>query len=312
MAVSDNFSFILNGFEGNAKIYWQELQTEKDFYDVTLACDDKQIKTHKLILSSFSPILKNILKLNQSPHPVIYLRRVKFQNLQNLLDFMYQGETNVAKKDLTNFLELAEDLNVRGLCERNQDVGDFKIEESFQFAKNKQNINLYLKDEMTSKTENINNINQFDFVSENIKFENATDNFFNNYDDKPTLFDQNKMITNKRSNKKCTEDDKKSTISTTEGSYLCDQCDFKTKLKHALKPHIESNHEGKHYSCDQCDYKSKYKQTIQRHVESIHEGLRYPCNQCNYIAPRKDSLRDHQNRKKKCGGRDNFFGRNVK
>ena len=50
-----------------------------DFCDMTLACQDKQIKTHKLIISSYSPILRNILKLTPNPHPFIYLRRVKYK-----------------------------------------------------------------------------------------------------------------------------------------------------------------------------------------------------------------------------------------
>ena len=53
--------------------------------DVTLVCEDKQIKPHKLIISSFSPVLRNILKLNQSPHPLTYLRKFKYRTLPNLL-----------------------------------------------------------------------------------------------------------------------------------------------------------------------------------------------------------------------------------
>jgi len=119
MTGSDNYCLRLNEFEGNGKISWQELEIDKDFCDVTLACGDKQIKTHRLIISSFSPVLRNILKFNQAPHPLIYLRRVSYKNLQNLLRFMYQGEVAVKEEDLPSFLEVAEDLNVRGLCENN-------------------------------------------------------------------------------------------------------------------------------------------------------------------------------------------------
>ena len=121
MAVNVNYCLRLNEFEDSVKIYWQELQMENYFCDVTLACENKQIKTHKLVISSLSPVLANILKSNQTPHPVIYLRKVKYRYLQNLLNFMYQGEENVAEEDLNNFLEIAEDLNLRGLCERNLD-----------------------------------------------------------------------------------------------------------------------------------------------------------------------------------------------
>ena len=52
MALSDNFILRLDEFERNTKIYWKEFQIETNFCDVTLACEGKQIKTHKLIISS--------------------------------------------------------------------------------------------------------------------------------------------------------------------------------------------------------------------------------------------------------------------
>ena len=36
----------------------QQLQSESDFCDVTLVCDDVNIETHKFIFSSYSPFLK--------------------------------------------------------------------------------------------------------------------------------------------------------------------------------------------------------------------------------------------------------------
>merc|ERR1740139_1532587 len=87
-----------------------------------LACEDKQIKTHTIVISSCSPVLKSILKMNKNPHPMIYLRGVKYNDLQNLLTFMYQGKVNVAEEDLPDFLEVAEDLLIRGLSEGNKEV----------------------------------------------------------------------------------------------------------------------------------------------------------------------------------------------
>ena len=81
------FCLPMKQFEKNIAKLWQEIQTETDFCDVTLACEDKQIKTHKVIISACSPVLKKILKLNQNPHPLIYLRRVRYRDLKNLLNF---------------------------------------------------------------------------------------------------------------------------------------------------------------------------------------------------------------------------------
>ena len=119
MAVNETFCLRFNEFEGVIKSCWQELQRENDLCDITLACEDRQIKTHKFVISAFSPVLRSILKLHQNPHPLIYLRKIKYVNLQNLITFMYQGEVDVSEEDLPSFLEAAEDLNIRGLSEAN-------------------------------------------------------------------------------------------------------------------------------------------------------------------------------------------------
>ena len=67
MIENDNVCFLLDEFERNIKTSWHKLQNEEDLFDVTLACEDKQIKTHKIIISSCSPVLKNILKVSNPP-----------------------------------------------------------------------------------------------------------------------------------------------------------------------------------------------------------------------------------------------------
>ena len=47
--------------------------------DVTLVTEDKkQIKAHKNILSACSPVFKDIVKIEQSAKPIIYLKGVNF------------------------------------------------------------------------------------------------------------------------------------------------------------------------------------------------------------------------------------------
>ena len=48
---------------GGVKTFWQQLQFESDFRDVTLVCDDGHNQAHKLIISSYSPFLKILKKL---------------------------------------------------------------------------------------------------------------------------------------------------------------------------------------------------------------------------------------------------------
>ena len=115
---SEKFCLKWNDFESNLSVAFRELREEKDFFDVTLACEDSsQIEAHKVILSACSTFFKDILKKNPHQHPLLYLRGVKHSQLVNVLNFMYLGEVNVAQDELNSFLSIAEELHVKGLTQ---------------------------------------------------------------------------------------------------------------------------------------------------------------------------------------------------
>jgi len=119
MGSSEKFCLRWNEFESNISGAFRELREEKDFFDVTLACDDSQIQAHKVILSACSPFFRNILRRNPHQHPLLYLKGVKYKDILAVLDFMYMGEVNVAQEELNSFLSVAEDLRVKGLTQNN-------------------------------------------------------------------------------------------------------------------------------------------------------------------------------------------------
>ena len=116
---SEKFCLSWNDFESNISLSFRELREEKDFFDVTLACDDNQIQTHKVIISACSPFFRNVLRRNPHQHPLIYLKGVKYKELLSVLNFMYMGEVNIAQEELNSFLTVAEDLKVKGLTQGN-------------------------------------------------------------------------------------------------------------------------------------------------------------------------------------------------
>ena len=116
---SEKFCLRWNDFEANISSAFRELRDDKDFFDVTIACDDDQIQAHKVILSACSPFFRNILRRNPHQNPLLYLKGVKFTDLQSVLNFMYHGEVNVAQDELNSFLAVAEDLRVKGLTQNN-------------------------------------------------------------------------------------------------------------------------------------------------------------------------------------------------
>jgi len=116
--MAEKFCLRWNDFESNISGGFLELREDKDFFDVTIACDEDQVQAHKLILSACSPFFKSVLKRNTHQQPWLFLKGVKFSNLLSVLDFMYHGEVNVAQEDLDSFLSVAEDLKVKGLTQK--------------------------------------------------------------------------------------------------------------------------------------------------------------------------------------------------
>jgi len=116
---SEKFCLRWNDFERNISGAFREIRDDKDFFDITLACEEEQIQAHKVILSACSPFFKKVLHKHPHAHPLLYLKGVKYQDLEAVLNFMYHGEVNVAQEELNSFLQVAEDLRVKGLTQNN-------------------------------------------------------------------------------------------------------------------------------------------------------------------------------------------------
>jgi len=112
----ENCSFTWDQFGQSIKQSFREVLDKRDYSDVTLACeDDQQIKAHKLVLCSGSLFFRNILSKIEHPQPFIYLKGIKKDELNSIMNFLYTGESTVAKEQLESFLEIAQQLKVKGL-----------------------------------------------------------------------------------------------------------------------------------------------------------------------------------------------------
>ena len=116
MNSSEKLCLQWNDFKENITTSFKELREDRDFTDVTLACEDgKQIEAHKVVLVSSSPFFMEILKKCRHPHPLLYMRGFKSEDLIGILDFLYFGEANVLQDNLDTFLALAKELRLKGL-----------------------------------------------------------------------------------------------------------------------------------------------------------------------------------------------------
>lgn len=108
------------------------LRTDEDLVDVTLSCEGKRIRAHKMLLSACSTYFRDLFKENPCQHPVIIFRNVKFDDLAALVDFMYQGEVNVVQEQLASFLTTAELLAVQGLTDGSGKDNDSLAEDDIE------------------------------------------------------------------------------------------------------------------------------------------------------------------------------------
>merc|ERR1719234_896002 len=119
-----------NDFKENITSSFRNLREDKDFTDVTLACEDgHQIEAHKVVLASSSPFFMELLKKTKHPQPLIYMRGLKSDDLVAIMDFLYYGEAKVLQENLDAFLALAEELRLKGLSGGGAEAGEEQVEE---------------------------------------------------------------------------------------------------------------------------------------------------------------------------------------
>ncbi|XP_073988019.1 zinc finger and BTB domain-containing protein 24-like isoform X2 [Rhodnius prolixus] len=115
MASNQQFSLRWNNYVQHITHVFDSLRDEENLVDVTLCCEGKKLRAHKVLLSACSGYFREIFKENPCQHPVIIFQNVKYEDLEALVCFMYKGEVNVNQEGLSSFLSTAELLEVKGL-----------------------------------------------------------------------------------------------------------------------------------------------------------------------------------------------------
>ena len=108
MTSSDKLLLNWNNFEDTATTSFRNLQADEDFTDVTLVCEDgQQVEAHRVILASCSSFFDTVLRRIKHPHPLVYMPGLRMEDLEAVVDFIYQGEVSVNQMDLEGFLKVA-------------------------------------------------------------------------------------------------------------------------------------------------------------------------------------------------------------
>lgn len=82
--------------------------------DIRIASNGKSVKAHRFILSAASDLFKTILaELPRYEDATIILPDTKFNILENIISFIYTGETSLTSQCLSDFLECTNVLGIK-------------------------------------------------------------------------------------------------------------------------------------------------------------------------------------------------------
>ena len=249
-----------NDFKENAISCFANLKNDKDFLDVTLASEDgKQVEAHKIVLAMSSPFFQNLLKRNKHPHPLIFMRGVKSDDLLAIVDFLYHGEANVCQENLDSFLVISEELQLKGLMKNlsSDEPSKTKTETPFQKKENRTQNHRPSSPKPPAKLKTESNDNILNIEGGNGSV--ALASFFSG--NLQELEEKCKSMMEKTFKK-----DKDGNI-----LYSCTTCGKEAKNNN-LKNHIEANHlEGISIPCNFCEATFRTRQAFRIHLSKNHK-----------------------------------------
>ena len=209
-----------------------------------------------MILAASSPFFESILRRNKHPHPLIYLRGFKTENLRAILDFLYFGEANVFQENLDSFLAVAEELRLKGLS--GESKGKESIEENNQQPINKQ-------------TKQVRKPSNQAFVSPSKESKPELDNFYR----KDTVAEVNTAVyvklenLDEQINSMIKDTDK--VDATNRKIVVCTVCGNEGQRAFVVR-HIEAKHiTGVSHACDICGKAARSRHALKKHKSTNHK-----------------------------------------
>ena len=255
--MSEKLCLQWNDFQENITFAFRNLKEDKYFTDVTLVCEDgQQLGAHKVILAASSPFFQKLLERYKHPHPLIYMRGVKSEDLSAILDFLYCGEANVYQEHLDSFLAIAQELNLKGLMGKSNMVEESIIDERLDFQ----------------MTEPINNPPRSNLAKTARSFQNRQGKTVEETDKTVVLasqFDVNLEELDERV-KSMMEKSQNNYANGLRKADICKVCG-KEGMGSAIKNHIETTHlEGIVLPCNQCEKTFRCRVSLSGHKQRNH------------------------------------------
>ena len=252
--MSEKFNLKWNDFDANVSKSFGRLRNEDYLHDVTLVGDDyTQISAHKLVLSACSEYFQQLFKRSNKiqSHTLLCLEGLSKKDLDNVMNYMYNGEVSIYQEDLDRFLAVAQRLKLEGLLEGKQEEQDTEYQppqkEETSHPHQVTTTAMEKKEPskgLASKVEGTNNI-----ISLNTSQNNEIE----------TTLNENLELLD-------------------GGHYRCRLCGkdslgMKRNAKQNMKNHVETHLEGLSYSCQHCGKEFRSTHSLNVHKSFKHKNI---------------------------------------
>ena len=245
--MAEKFCLKWNDFHSNASKSFGLFRNEDYLHDVTLVSDDhKQVSAHKLVLSACSEYFKNIFQSNKKQtHPILCLDGTSSQDLNNVMDYIYNGELQIYQDNLDAFLAIAQRFKLEGLItdndvqtsNRNQEVENETHVGDFDNSKQ------IIKSQISSMTNRDNKYSATEKVLVKVSGDESGLPQVNQYVEK-----------------------------TMDNKFKCTICGKVSSTKQNSQYHIETHLEGLSYECKSCGKSYRSKNCLRVHIHQFHRN----------------------------------------
>ena len=270
----EEFTFTWKDYQKWTADSVQHMYGKLDFTDVTLVSDDlKQIRAHKFVLSASSQFFEKVLQVTPNNSAILFIKSVQHQELSLLIQFIYKGEVKVPRERLEEFMEAAQDLQIKGLLESDIDTESALEEYSVDDFTNTES-------EKFPDTENKADLNQYE-ISLVLKCNKCNAEFERNrkHTKRSFLLHMNKVHGKFIKEWKC--------------SHPCNFSSFRKENhdKHKLSQQCKMN--SKYMACPNCERRFKTEKKYKGHLKSRRCEKQFICDMCTASFKTETKLSEH-------------------
>ena len=266
----EDFKLTWSNYSYHLRDMLQEMMKSDSLTDVTLVCDDDvQIKVHRVVLSACSDVFRKIIYSlpKSNTDSVIYLRGIKHQEMQSILEFMYLGEVTCNQSKVDEIMNVAKNLKIKGINKNMEFDKNSVISEFVEMEKS------YNSEHFNSERDSPNHQDQIDPGQDQLLKQNL---------------DNHKEVS---SHVAMSGKIQKCGIEYSKLKYLKEHSAIKGKG--SLNPKTGKYKKYVPVQCEQCDKIFSQKGNLYTHMNSEHKGVFYPCEKCDYQATCKGNLKQH-------------------